>query len=510
MKMKLYHYLLVFFILNVNGLVAQVDTTSPNYQKYLYENGQISSEGLLLDGKPNGYWKTYYKDGTIKSEGNRENFKLDSTWKFYNPAGELSMIINYEQGLKDGLRVTYSEDEIITENFKGDIKNGWTKVFYSDSVLKSEVYFENGKKDGYEKVYDRQGNIVSLMNYEKGFLLSREFINRTDKQGRKQGPWKTFYADGDLKTSGNYLDGKKNGIFKEYDRDGNLLNIEKYDNGEKVIRDKATANYEIKRNYYPDGSIKTQATYLNGQMDGVRREYDQQGNIKEAYIMDQGTMVAKGIVDKAGMRQSDWRDYYKSGQLKAKGQYNDDLKVGEWIYYFENGEVEQRGSYNDNGEAEGLWRWYYSNGQLRRQEFLKNGKPDGMYKEYTNDGEVWAQGKYVDGIKEGPWIVNHLGVKEVGQYQNDVRQGVWKHYKNDVLVYEGRFEDGLPDGRHVAWWPNGNIQYEGVYNMGEKNGDWKRYTSDGQLFLVITYQFGEEVRYDNKKIELPEDEDSME
>lgn len=509
--MKIQHFFVFILIFILFGqLQAQIDTSNTNYKKYYYENGQISSEGILINGKPNDYWKTYYKDGTLKSEGNRENFKLDSTWKFYREDGDLAMIINYKEGLKNGMRVTYSEDEIITETFDEGIKHGWKKVFFSDSTLKSEVYYKNGKKDGYEKVYNREGDIISLKNYENGFLVTREFINRRDKQGRKQGTWKTFYKNGKIKTSENYLDGKKHGIFKEYDKQGKLINIEKYENGNKVIKDKATANYEIRRNYYPNGQVKTKATYLNDTMDGVRREYDRDGNITDAYVMDQGKVVGKGIVDKQGMKQNEWKEYYKSGKIKAKGQYLDNVKVGDWIYYFENGQIEQRGEYNENGKAEGLWRWYYSNGQLRRQEYLKNGIPDGMYKEFTFDGKLWARGNYEDSLRQGNWLVTHRGYKEVGKYDYGVRQGEWRHYKGDVLVYEGKFVDGLPNGKHVAFWDNGNKKYEGVYNMGEKNGEWRRYTRTGELFLVITYKFGKEIKYDNKKIELPDDTEVIE
>ena len=58
--------------------------------QFFFENGIVSSEGILKDGKPDGYWKTYYENGTIKSEGNRVNFALDSTWMFYFQDGLLS------------------------------------------------------------------------------------------------------------------------------------------------------------------------------------------------------------------------------------------------------------------------------------------------------------------------------------------------------------------------------------------------------------------------------------
>lgn len=504
---KIQYILIILFLFSLNQVYSQVDTTHPNYKKFSYENGQVSSEGIMIDGEPNGYWKTYYKDGTIKSEGNRKDFKLDSTWKFYDQEGNLSMVINYKKGLKNGKRITYTEDEIKVDNFKDDIKHGWSKRFYPDSTLKRKVKYVDGKKDGFEKKYDKKGNIITLKEYDRGFLLNREFINRRDKKGRKQGEWKTFYENGNIKTSGSYVNGKKDGIFKKYDKDGGLLNIEKYKLGRKIKDDKEVAEYEIKRNFYDNGQVKTKATYLNDKMDGVRREYDKEGNITQSYVMDQGNVREKGgIVDNSGLKQGKWEEYYKSGQLRAKGKYVDGVKTGEWIYYFRNGEIEQRGKYNEEGKAEGTWRWYYPDGQLRKEEELKNGVSDGMYKEYTYEGELWAKGKYEDGKKEGSWIVSHRGYKEVGKYQNGVRQGEWKHYKNGELVYKGRFEDGLPDGKHVSYWYNGNKKKEGVYNMGEKNGEWRHYTKDGELLLVITYKFGKEVKYDNEEIKVAKEE----
>ena len=61
--------------------------------KYYYDNGKISSEGLMKDAKPDGYWKNYYKNGKIKIEGNRKNYLLDSLWKFYNEQGKINKTI---------------------------------------------------------------------------------------------------------------------------------------------------------------------------------------------------------------------------------------------------------------------------------------------------------------------------------------------------------------------------------------------------------------------------------
>ena len=80
-----------FFLVLLNTVYLFSQTTSTNnpngYNKFYYDNGAISSEGKMKDGKPDGYWKNYHKNGKVKIEGNRKNFQLDSLWKFYFTKG---------------------------------------------------------------------------------------------------------------------------------------------------------------------------------------------------------------------------------------------------------------------------------------------------------------------------------------------------------------------------------------------------------------------------------------
>jgi hypothetical protein len=56
---KIIHFV-VFIFINTIGLFAQVN--NPNgYNKFYYDNGALSSEGTMKDGKPEGYWKNYHK-----------------------------------------------------------------------------------------------------------------------------------------------------------------------------------------------------------------------------------------------------------------------------------------------------------------------------------------------------------------------------------------------------------------------------------------------------------------
>ena len=80
---SLFVCLLYFGLVDSTG--QQIDSI-PNgvYTQFKHANGNVSSEGYLLNGKPEGYWKNYFETGTLKSEGSRKNFKLDGSWKFYD------------------------------------------------------------------------------------------------------------------------------------------------------------------------------------------------------------------------------------------------------------------------------------------------------------------------------------------------------------------------------------------------------------------------------------------
>ena len=102
-------FLLVFAFLSLKCF------SQTGYQTFNYPNGQVASEGMMRDGKPDGFWKTYYENGQLKSEGKRTDFLLDSTWVFFSEQGDTSLIINYRKGLKNGFRYTFSDDGVLVE-----------------------------------------------------------------------------------------------------------------------------------------------------------------------------------------------------------------------------------------------------------------------------------------------------------------------------------------------------------------------------------------------------------
>lgn len=471
----------------------------------------MASEGYLRDGKPDGYWKSYYENGLLKSEGNRKNFELDSLWKFYAPDGRLQVEMWYRSGKKNGLKISYLDAETIQENYRNDVRDGFTRYYFISGKLKQEIPFVNGMEQGFGKEYGTDGNIVTLTEYKRGFIVDRLRINRRDGQGRKQGRWCWFYDSGGLKSEVTYRDDQRHGYYKEYAENGDLLKVLKYDRD--VLQEEAAevAKPEIRNEYYPNGQVKVSAMFRNGVAEGIRREYTPDGQVEHAWLYRNGVLIGEGIEKDDGNREGHWKDYYADGSLKAEGNYEKGRKTGEWKYYFPGGKLEQIGRYGAHGKPEGTWKWYFDSGLLAREESYRNGLPDGVTTEYDEQGHVIEEGEYIDGKEEGPWFGITGDCLFRGHYRDGMRNGMWKYYYLDhsgaatdsLCFYKGNFIEDNPDGVHTWYWENGKVKDEGRYVNGLKEGDWYKYNSDGTLFIVITYQQGAEIRFDGVKIRPP-------
>jgi antitoxin component YwqK of YwqJK toxin-antitoxin module len=484
------------------------------FTQIFYPNGQVSSEGMMRDGKPDGYWKTYYTTGVIKSEGLRTNFLLDSTWTFYNQKGEVIQRINYNIGKRNGYSITYSYEqssqgvEIARELYVNGIKEGRSYYYHPNGNLKEEVYYEEGKRQGPSRAFDSDGQLVALQEYHNDYLVERIRVNRTDNEGRKQGQWLEFYEDGTVKREVVYKDNQIDGIYKEFEPDGGLSLVMEYEEGRIVEEDEEeilAEQIEIRREFDDDGNVIFQGSYKDNVPVGIHRFFNAEGEVINAYIYnDLGVKVSEGVIDEQGNREGEWQDLYPNGKVRAKGLYRNNNKSGTWTHYYPNGQTEQVGNFL-RGLPDGLWTWYYEDGSLLREESYFNGREDGRMIEYNELGEVITEGEYINGEKEGEWIYQVGDHVEKGKYQTGLRTGEWEYYYLDgTLHFEGEYVQGQPSGKHKYYYPNGELKEERYYEMGIRERNWKKYDQLGNLTMTITYRNNMEHRINGQRIDLPQ------
>ena len=111
--------------------------------------------------------------------------------------------------------------------------------------------------------------------------------------------------------------------------------------------------------------------------------------------------------------------YYKNGQLKFKGNYNEipnelrdkanstkitlnnyetksETKYGLANTWYENGQKKIEANYKD-GKMNGKWTWWHENGQIESEGNFKNGKKDGKRTWWFENGQKKAEGNYKNG-----------------------------------------------------------------------------------------------------------------
>jgi antitoxin component YwqK of YwqJK toxin-antitoxin module len=515
-------------------LFAQVyiaQTNDPNgYNKFYYDNGKISSEGFMKDGKPNGYWKNYYKTGKLKIEGNRKNFLLDSLWKFYDEKGKINKSIYYKDGKKNGLTIMYDTSQKVTimESYVDDIKEGFIRTFYKTGKTKSIVPYLKGKQEGTAYEYNQDSAITAISIYKGGILQSFEKINQLDDQNKKQGIWKEFYDNRQVKKEMKFNDDSLDGYVKEYDKKGNLLSTKKFNNGKRILNAPEIANVEVYRDVYDDGTLKYEGVYSEGVEIGTHFKYVRKKECDTTiYLRDDtskiylkrlvcryvpvpdsaieyfdGIVVARGAVDSARNRIGVWSEFHNTGEFRGKGVYKEGRRVGDWEFFYPSGKLEQKGKYDKKGREQGIWKWYYENGKIWREENYINGKREGQLTDYDEEGKIILQGNYVDNKKEGLWNYETADYKEIGNYSNDEPDSLWKSYymPSKIKRFEGRFLGGDPVGIHTLYYANGKKMYTGNYVAGMKDGDWKFYDEEEFNYLTISYKNDIEIKWQGQKI----------
>ena len=478
------------------------------FMQYHYENGKVSSEGYLRDGKPDGYWKTYYPTGQIKSEGGRKNFQLDSTWNFYSENGMLQKSIQYKNNDRNGWERLYDDKGKLNEEYlyENNLKNGAAKWYYESGQLRKEGQFLNSKEEGKAIEYAADGRIITLLTYRNGFIYTEERINRYDEQNKRVGIWRDLYQDGRLSLEGNWSAGMKNGVFKFYNRKGELEKLERYENDVLIVDEASTAILDIRKEYHSNGKLKEVGTYREGKKQGNFRVYDLEGKETDGLLYDNDIQVGKGMIDSLGRRVGEWTLLYPDGNKRAQGKYVAGLREGNWTYFYANGKTEQTGVYKLDWPT-GMWKWYHGNGLLHREEMYRNGREDGSSIEYDSLGVIINEGEYTAGVKNGKWKLTVNDHIEEGQFLDGERDGVWTaYYGNGNKMFEGEFQSGVPIDKHRYWYDNGQLEMAGKYLGGEMEGRWDFYDMNGYPSMQLDYKGGSVIRINGQKIRLPEAE----
>ena len=503
MTYSLREYLYILCCSLVISASAQPQIENCVWTTFTFEHGEKASEGCLVDGKPEGEWKTFYENGILKSKGSRKVFELDGLWEFYYENGTIQRRVEFEKGQKNGKKWSYDENgTLLTESaFNNNIQVENQRVYDPAGWLKKRIPFAAGKPHGWGREWASDGRVIALFEYDQGRLRSTQRINALDDQNRKTGLWMEWNSMERKTEEGPWRAGKRHGVFKFYDGFGQLDYLEKYEFGEVVQDTKATTPVDVRTTVHPNGVIATRATYSEGELVGVWREYDDQGTLESGALYERNKKVADGITDEQGRRMGAWVWYDDMGQKKSTGNYLLGKEEGLWEYFSNIGQIIQEGSFK-NGRYHGGWTWYYPDGSKHRKEWYRNGQENGDFTEWSQTQSLLNKGVYENGLKQGIWIEDVNDHREEGNYLDGLKNDEWTHYDADGAVrFEGNYSFGLPDGKHVFYRANGSVWRIERYEGGAKEGKWKVYNAENLIEQIIEYRQGEMIKVDGQSIQ---------
>jgi antitoxin component YwqK of YwqJK toxin-antitoxin module len=511
LKKTYYFYLLniiLFSFIFSENLNAQ--NTNPNgYNVFYHSNGKVASEGFFKNGLPDGVWKTYNDNGVLIAIGKKNLGLNDSIWIFYTDEGKLKSKFEYAFNQKNGCAIIYdSLEHVKTELFYlNDTILNEKIEYYPTGEIKSITNFINGKADGLALEFSKDGDVISEIIYDDGFIKSKIELNRYDSNGNKTGYWRVLYPDGTIQSETTYKEGEIVGYQKLYDKKGRLTELKNYNTIKGKSNGEDVELIQLYKEFYPQ-TVKPKIVggFYNGMKQGMFREYDLEGQLINGYIYKNDTLIAEGLILPDGTYNGEWKYYYPNGTVASEGTYINGKKNGLWTYYYENGKKQQVGKFKNDSPV-GEWKWFYPSGSMKKIEYYnQKGLLEGTQVEYDEQGNEIAKGEYYNGLKEGDWFYHVGDFKEVGQFTLGYKNGMWSYYyKNGKLAFKGEFDEGQPKGKHIYYHKNGVKKEKGKYKAGLKDGFWKTYNEMGEVIEILKYKNGQLISINGVKVKNVEE-----
>ena len=196
-------------------------------------------------------------------------------------------------------------------------------------------------------------------------------FNQTDAKGRRQGPWRDFYPNGQLRYEGQFKNDKCKGTFRYYDEQGNLKATNEFDK---------TGESAFNKTFAPNGRVIATGNYLNQKKEGEWKYYDpSSGQLRLVEENKDGKVHG-------------WSRIYNpnNGVLAEETQFVEGLPEGKCNKFSDTGILIMECQYH-NGLLEGPTKTYYPSTALKEEGQYAKGKKSGVWKTYNEEGEVIAE-----------------------------------------------------------------------------------------------------------------------
>lgn len=451
-----------------------------------YESGSKKPfNGLSIENKDGMPFKrTYYSDGLITKVEEYHLLKEQTLSKRTHFLDGL--IIKVEEFYTSEVlkSILQKEDGEFTASFfdteGNDISNELNQLYYSNGSVKQKGQYKDGEKDGWWKLFNLNGDLVSREYWVNGIKFPLKSLEVLIEENRilydfNQDNLKVEFTgmvlivdeEEETNTFIKVIDGRRSNF------------LERYYLGELVEKDTCR---RIEMNDHDDGD---KSNFNNQLMSYMNKTYLDECEIVLYFYDNPSSLRTKSRLWLSSNDQWNTQSlkYYKSGQLRSSylntynaenSEYLDEAsyveEFREEFEYFENGSIHTSfidGAFNRYNKF-GL---DISNGEAIGKDF--NHYP---YESWWGDDDL-EQGYYKNGKKDGVWVSGD-GIEST-TYQKGIKNGPYSSYlidshKNAGCIYRsGQYVDGRRHGKFYIY--NVSYPYEDcdkvrkveVYDMGE-------------------------------------------
>ena len=287
-------------------------------------------KGSFKNGVPTGLFEFYNDKGLLKSTVNHiQDTTINDVVNYYADGKTLNskgryvgkVVARKWERQKQGKWEFFDADGrlIRFENYKDNLLNGESKVYYANGQVSHEMMYLEDKMNGPFTEYTIEGKVSKKGGYKNGIYDGNIVVN---------------YDSGKKKEEGKFANGMRDGGWNFYLETG-LPELTIWFKADKVEK-KHYANGTF-QTFFDSGIPQSEYSYKNYNKEGAFVEYYDKGAYEQIPASPED--VAQGIA---------FREQLKGTQVKQKGKYVNGQLNGEVLYYKISGELEKTEVY-ENG-----------------------------------------------------------------------------------------------------------------------------------------------------------------
>jgi antitoxin component YwqK of YwqJK toxin-antitoxin module len=206
---------------------------------------------------------------------------------------------------------------------------------------------------------------------------------------------------------------------------------------------------------HQNGNLEESLNIIDGFRDGIDTSYFSNGCRQSIQSYDMGKLNGKSTV------------FYESGKKEREINHLSNLLQGRYILFEDNerNDTIELHTYKNN-LLDGVQKFYYRESKLGKMVYYKAGLQDGPHITYTDSGKVEMRLNYKQGKKDGKWTYFYESGKEahVENWSIGFKNGEFKTMdEKGMLLQQAFFQNNLPIGKHVEYYPDGKLKYQATY-----------------------------------------------